>query len=77
MFDIVQIPCPKCGHKVAFQSKGGYCAMQIYDLEDAPPKVLADLAGDTPPCGQCSCLVGVRMQVVVIPYIAGEACPDE
>jgi hypothetical protein len=41
MFDSVYVPCPKCGRRLEFQSKGGECGLLSYTLTDAPEDVLA------------------------------------
>ena len=42
-FDSVMVPCPKCGEKTEFQSKGGECLLRVYELKDAPKDVLSDV----------------------------------
>lgn len=43
VFDSVWVPCPKCGKKNEFQSKGGECLLRDYTLEDVPEDVLSDI----------------------------------
>lgn len=64
MFDSVWIPCPKCGTDVEFQSKGGECLLISFTLDTAPPRVIADILGDTGWCTECkhgSTLYGVKV----------------
>jgi len=52
MYDVVLVPCPNCGEKSDFQSKGGECRLRVYELEDAPRDVLSDVNRHAP--NQCS-----------------------
>lgn len=42
MYDEVWAPCPKCGEPFVWQSKGGKCNLTSYEIDMAPPEVLAD-----------------------------------
>ena len=64
MFDRVWIPCPNCGDKIEFQSKGGECRLYDYTLTDAPDNVLGDILGDQYKCEHCHREVKVIGKVV-------------
>lgn len=42
MFDTILASCPICGEENEFQSKGGDCFLENYNLEDCPDDVLSD-----------------------------------
>ena len=52
-FDRVYITCPKCYHKVEFQSKAGRCAMAEFDEDRVPLDIAADIEGDYSICSHC------------------------
>lgn len=61
-YDTVMVPCPKCGRKEAFQSKGGDCLLRDFDLDEAPADVLADVNRHAPAtCEHCGTLFGVAV----------------
>jgi len=54
MYDTVLVPCPRCGEIEQFQSKSGYCNMDVFQLNKAPLEVLADVNRHAPlQCGKC------------------------
>lgn len=60
MFDTVMVPCPRCGALAGFQSKGGDCSLEIYDLENCPKDVLSDVNRHAPAqCENCGTLFEV------------------
>lgn len=60
LFDSVMVPCPKCGERREFQTKGGECTLTTYSLEDAPLDVLSDVNRHAPlRCQKCSTLYKV------------------
>lgn len=60
MFYSVLVPCPKCGEKSEFQSKGGECLLQVYELEDCPFDVLSDINRHAPnTCLKCGAVFEV------------------
>jgi ribosomal protein S27AE len=62
MFDTVMVPCPKCGTKSGFQSKGGDCMMAEYELENCPSYVLSDVNRYAPnTCVECGTVFAVRV----------------
>lgn len=71
-FDIVKVPCPVCGEKVDFQSKGGRCEFKEYDVDEAPPEIAGDLNDREE---ECSCGTTVRLTVQFA--IWGFAVTDE
>lgn len=66
MFDIVWVPCPRCGERIEFQSKGGMCILHDYEFTDAPAEVLMDLNGDEWRCTKCCALVRVRIRGIKV-----------
>jgi len=71
--DYVMVPCPDCGIKNEFQSKGGDCACITYDLHDAPVDVLSDVNRHAPvTCKHCGTAYSVRVQVMAMAEKAGE-----
>lgn len=55
MFDTVMVPCPRCGEKYEFQTKGGRCLLENYELDEAPIEVLDDVNRNSPVhCRKCS-----------------------
>lgn len=60
MYDTVNVPCPKCGTKAGFQSKGGDCVLAEYELSEAPVDVLSDVMRHGPAtCKSCETVFGV------------------
>ena len=54
MFDTVKVKCPKCGTTEEFQTKGGNCLLQYYNLKNAPHDVLSDINRHSPyTCVKC------------------------
>lgn len=62
MFDSIMVPCPTCGKKAEYQSKGGDCNLDEYTLHNAPLRVLADADrhGASRECSDC----GAYFQIV-------------
>jgi hypothetical protein len=55
MFDSVMVPCPSCGERAEFQSKGGDCTLATYELHEAPSDVLSDVNRHAPKeCRKCA-----------------------
>ena len=52
-FDTVTFLCPNCGSKIEEQSKAGDCELKNYSPSTAPPKVAADLIGESVWCDSC------------------------
>jgi predicted RNA-binding Zn-ribbon protein involved in translation (DUF1610 family) len=62
MYDTVRVPCPQCGERAEFQSKGGDCKLETYTLEDAPDDVLLDANRHSPMrCEKCGALFGIEI----------------
>ncbi len=69
-FDSVMVPCPKCGQKSEFQSKGGDCILATYELHTAPADVLGDVNRHSPNvCERCGTSFGVRLTTVAAPVV--------
>lgn len=65
-YDSVMARCPSCGHRNEFQSKGGPCAMNTYELGNAPADVLSDVNRHAPvECRGC----GTKYRVLWQPPI--------
>jgi hypothetical protein len=63
MFDYVWVNCPICGREIEFQSKGGPCNLNNYQLHNAPARVQTDLIGDGAYC------CGVEIEIQPIPLV--------
>jgi hypothetical protein len=63
MFDSLRVPCP-CGEEVEFQSKAGDCRCRDYNLYDCPPKIAADLIGESERC-KCGRSVTIEGRVML------------
>lgn len=63
MFDSVYIDC-ECGNAIELQSKAGACNLESYRLEEAPPQILGDLAGQIAVCEKCN--TSYRIGVITI-----------
>ena len=62
MYDTVLVPCPKCGTKEAFQSRGGDCVLAEYELWQCPLDVLSDVTRHSPHrCENCGEMFTVRL----------------
>jgi transposase-like protein len=62
MFDTVMVPCPTCGERDGFQSKGGRCMLDEFTLEEAPDDVLSDVNRHAPSrCRKCNTLFAVEV----------------
>lgn len=58
LYDTVMAPCPDCGTRSEFQSKGGACLLRTWTLPeeaaDIPADVLSDVNRHAPnECGEC------------------------
>ncbi len=61
-FDTVLVPCPKCGTKAQFQSKGGDCLLREYPLAECPEDVLTNVNRHAPNiCEKCGMVFKVSM----------------
>lgn len=77
LFDSVLVACPKCGHRMEFQSKAGPCLLGCYTPEDMPAVVAVDLVGEAQTCQECGArVVGVLDQPPVVAFVLGERPPD-
>jgi len=63
MYDTVHARCPKCGAKISNQSKVGPCTLKDYDIYDAPPAVVVDVAEGEWWCDGCESRLRLRVQV--------------
>jgi len=55
-FGEVYFRCPKCGELVSQQTKAGDC-VSTYQLEEAPPEIVAALVHDAVYCTECDYLI--------------------
>ena len=69
MFYTVMVPCPSCGKRTEFQSKGGDCDLNEYELEDAPADVLSDINRHSPYTCSCGTVFAVNVHTVAAPVI--------
>lgn len=53
VYDSVLVPCPKCGEKQDFQTKSGDCLLEVYELHECPPDILANVNRHSP--YECIC----------------------
>lgn len=71
MFDSVWAPCPTCSEQVEFQSKGGNCLLEWYDLANAPYDVMSNVNRHAPvTCRKCGTKLEIdveRREVLVLP----------
>ena len=65
MFDSLFVSCRNCGQEVEFQSKAGDCSLASYRLDNVPPGIAGDLAGETEICQRCSSGITLRVQMLV------------
>lgn len=62
LFDSVMLPCPDCGIRNEFQSKGGACELETYDETNAPADVMTDINRHSPvKCTQCGTLYHAKV----------------
>ena len=69
LFDVVWVPCPVCGKFEEFQSKSGPCLLDEYNMDDAPPSVLAGLGKHPEECKDCGTRFGVDVYVSVESFV--------
>lgn len=68
--DYIMVPCPACGERNEFQSKGGQEACRTFNLEDAPPDALSDVNRHAPiMCQSCGKPYRVTLQVIATPVL--------
>lgn len=69
-FDSVMVPCPVCLTRMEFQSKGGPCLLDVFELEDAPADVMSNVNRHSPHkcpgCGNQISVIG-RIPIVEVP----------
>ncbi len=67
MYDTVMVPCPDCGDRSEFQSKGGECCLRTYELDSCPQDVLSDVNRHAPnTCVECGTSFEVKKIVSAI-----------
>ena len=72
VYDIVFVPCPRCGDRVEAQSKGGDCILARYRLEDAPDDVLSNVNRHAPfVCENCGTIFEVQLKLFAISAVVG------
>lgn len=53
-YDMINVPCPKCGKKQQFQSKSGSCCLELFELDTCPADVMMDVNRHAPAtCYKC------------------------
>ncbi|MHA2113817.1 MAG: hypothetical protein ACW98W_20365 [Candidatus Hodarchaeales archaeon] len=62
MYDSVWITCPDCGYQIEEQSKVDECILADYTIDNAPPKIIADLNEKSGTCNEC----GKPYQIVTL-----------
>lgn len=69
--DTVKINCPKCHKDIIAFSKKGPCAVESFELSNAPLAILADLEHQVFVCENCKtkCHLSIQKLVGVQPYI--------
>jgi hypothetical protein len=69
MYDSVWVECPKCGQANEFQSKGGDCLLNNYNLQKCPDDVMSDINRHSPYRCECGAVYEVdinnRMPVLI------------
>lgn len=64
MFDTIRVPCPKCGEKADFQTKGGECILGYYEMDEAPADAMSDVNRHSPhKCEKCNTWFEVALDV--------------
>ena len=63
LYDSVEVPCPKCGEEMEFQSKSGDCLCACYKLSEAPTDVLYDINRHSPYTCRCGTVFEVECEV--------------
>ena len=77
-YDTVLVPCPKCGEKAEFQSKGGDCLLRTFELADCPTDVMLDVNRHSPcTCLKCGTLFEVEFRTMVVHAKSVIAKPEE
>lgn len=72
VYDSINIPCPKCGKRQEAQSKSGDCILAIYEIENAPADVLADVNRHAPfTCDKCGAVFEIKLTVLAQSVLLG------
>ena len=67
-YDIIFVPCPKCGERHPAETRSGERAFKKYNLENAPKRALTDINRNSPfLCLKCGSKFNVRFVRVVVP----------
>jgi len=55
MFDSVIATCPNCGETIEWQTKSGYCHLDVFniDKENVPIVIANSLNGELEQCSNC------------------------
>lgn len=53
MFDTILAKCPKCNENLGFQTKGGKCFLENYELDNAPDDAMSNVNRHSPL--KCEC----------------------
>lgn len=62
MFDTILARCPECGEVNEFQSKGGECFLEQYDLSNCPEDVLSDANRHSPQECDCGAMLSIDIK---------------
>jgi hypothetical protein len=62
MFDSIIVSCPKCGQEHEFQSKGGDCLLDVYNLDNSPDDVLSNANRHSPVKCDCGVLLEIDIE---------------
>jgi ribosomal protein S27AE len=73
-FDVVRLPCPRCGSEVDFQTKYGPCNLRLYRPGNVPPDVAGGVHGEGRDCPGCGSTVYAVVQLLIMSSLspAGE-----
>lgn len=70
MYDTIMAPCPRCGTKNGFQSKGGDCDLSTYELNEAPADVLSDANRHPVACADCGTPYKIVVKTITVASVS-------
>ena len=78
MYDIVWVPCPKCGTKHECQSKSGPSGLEEFEMDAAPLQVMAGINDLSPyRCQECGSYFKVEIQTIYTAVQVGRPVAEE